>query len=229
MRGERWLLRAGEFLVGRAARRLPPEVRDECYREWWAELPAILHDPGPRPAWRRAARMLAYALDTIRGAALAPGQARYRGAHRVTDLDPATAKAARVLAARLAGLAAALAIVTAALAALLIYVTSASTGVGLWPAAGVSFLSILGCGLYTRLPVRWAFGISAVSTLLWASWQVYLAAIWQPGWPAGLSVMARLIMYGLALITTWGLIRVIARRPRIRPGRLRQWLRLPKT
>jgi hypothetical protein len=45
MRGERWLLRAGEFLVGRSARHLPAAARDERYQEWAAELPVILGDP----------------------------------------------------------------------------------------------------------------------------------------------------------------------------------------
>jgi hypothetical protein len=71
MRAERALLRIGEYLVGRACRRLPREIRDERYREWAAELPAILRDPGVRPAPCRAARMLFYAADTLRGTALA--------------------------------------------------------------------------------------------------------------------------------------------------------------
>ena len=33
MRWERQLLRIGEYLVGRACRRLPGKVRDERYRE----------------------------------------------------------------------------------------------------------------------------------------------------------------------------------------------------
>ena len=41
MRGERQLLRIGEYLVRRACRPLPPDVREERYREWAAELPAI--------------------------------------------------------------------------------------------------------------------------------------------------------------------------------------------
>ena len=45
MRGERRLLRIGEYLITRACRRLPAETRDERYREWAAELPAILRDP----------------------------------------------------------------------------------------------------------------------------------------------------------------------------------------
>jgi hypothetical protein len=82
MSGERWLLRAGEFLVARAARRLPAGVRAERYQEWAAELPVILGDPEIKPAAARAARMLWFAADTLRGAALRPGPARHRGAHR---------------------------------------------------------------------------------------------------------------------------------------------------
>ena len=76
MRGERRLLHIGEYLITRACRHLPAEARDERYREWVAELPAILRDPGVRPAARRAARMLRYASGTIRGTALTPGSAR---------------------------------------------------------------------------------------------------------------------------------------------------------
>jgi DivIVA domain-containing protein len=76
MRAERRLLRIGEYLIARACRHLPAEARDERYREWVAELPAILRDPDVRPAARRAARMLRYASGTIRGTALTPGSAR---------------------------------------------------------------------------------------------------------------------------------------------------------
>lgn len=58
MRGERQLLRLGEYLVGRACQRLPPETRHERYREWVAELPVILRDPQGGFAPWRAARML---------------------------------------------------------------------------------------------------------------------------------------------------------------------------
>ncbi len=78
MRAERRLLGAGEYLVGRACQRLPPDVREERYREWAAELPAILHDPQVRPAPRRAVRMLGYAADTLRGTITTPGRARGR-------------------------------------------------------------------------------------------------------------------------------------------------------
>lgn len=81
MRGERRLLRTGEYLIARACRHLPAEARDERYREWAAELPAILQDPDVRPAARRAARMLRYASGTIRGTALTPGSARRVMAH----------------------------------------------------------------------------------------------------------------------------------------------------
>jgi len=50
MRGERALLRLGESLVRRACRHLPGPTRDDRYREWAAELPAILHDPEIRLA-----------------------------------------------------------------------------------------------------------------------------------------------------------------------------------
>jgi DivIVA domain-containing protein len=86
MRGERRLLRIGEYLIARACRHLPAGARDERYREWAAELPAILDDPGVRPAARRAARMLRYASGTIRGTALTPGSAR-----RVMALTAGTA------------------------------------------------------------------------------------------------------------------------------------------
>jgi hypothetical protein len=82
MRGERLLLRAGEYMIGRSCRRLPSQIRDERYREWTAELPAILNDPDTRSAVRRAVRMLGYAADTIRGTALAAGRARRRPAAR---------------------------------------------------------------------------------------------------------------------------------------------------
>jgi len=78
MRGERWALHAGELLVSLASRRLPPGIRQERYQEWLAELPVILRDRGPAPV--RVARMLAFAADTVRGAALAPET--YHGTHR---------------------------------------------------------------------------------------------------------------------------------------------------
>ena len=78
MRGERQLLRLGEYLVGRACQQLPQDIREERYEEWAAELPAILHDPQVRFAPRRAVRMLGYAADTLRGTIMTPGRARGR-------------------------------------------------------------------------------------------------------------------------------------------------------
>ena len=88
MRGERRLLRIGEYLIARACRHLPAGARDERYREWVAELPAILQDPDVRPAARRAARMLRYASGTIRGTALTPGSARRVTAHMARVVAP---------------------------------------------------------------------------------------------------------------------------------------------
>ena len=78
MRGERGLLRMGEYLVGRACQGLPQDIRAERYREWAAELPAILHDPQIRLAPWRAIRMLGYAADTLRGTAMTAARARPR-------------------------------------------------------------------------------------------------------------------------------------------------------
>jgi hypothetical protein len=87
MRGERRLLRLGEYLVSRACRRLPPDLRQERYREWAGELPAILHDPQVRLAPRRAVRMLAYAADTLRGAIMTPGSTQGRIPRKSAALD----------------------------------------------------------------------------------------------------------------------------------------------
>jgi len=69
MRGERWVRRAGEYLVGRACKRLPREIPEERYREWAAELAPTLRDPHTRLGAWRAALMLAYAADILRGTA----------------------------------------------------------------------------------------------------------------------------------------------------------------
>ena len=87
MRGERQVLRLGEYMVGLACQQLPQDIRDERYEEWAAELPAILRDPQIRLASRRAMRMLAYAADTLRGTALAPGRTRGRIPRMFAALD----------------------------------------------------------------------------------------------------------------------------------------------
>jgi hypothetical protein len=192
MKGERQLLRAGELLVGHAARWLPARIRDERYREWAAELPAILRDPSLGPGWRRAARMLGYALDTIRGAA-APGsgQAHYQGAHRGRDRWTMV-KTARWLLFLTTMLAVTLAFL--ALPVLLIYLVSWNTGVGLWASTGISFMIIVACGL---LPRR----AQAVSALLWAVWQIYLLSTTPSWWPAGSPASLRIIDCMVGAIT----------------------------
>jgi hypothetical protein len=87
VKGERWALSAGEYLVARACRRLPAEIREERYREWVAELPVILHDRDAGPAPRRVVRMLTFAADTLRGTTLAAGAYQYQGAHRRDDFE----------------------------------------------------------------------------------------------------------------------------------------------
>jgi hypothetical protein len=58
--------RIAEHLIRRACRRLPADLRDERYREWAAELPAIIGDPGIRFAFLRSARALRYAAGVAR-------------------------------------------------------------------------------------------------------------------------------------------------------------------
>jgi hypothetical protein len=197
MKGERGLLRAGELLVARAARRLPARVRDERYREWAAELPAILRDPSLGPPWRRAARMLGYALDTIRAAALRPDQDRYSGTHRGRDPRAAvkTTRWLLFLPAALAGLLAFL-----SLPLLLSYLVSLGTGLALWPAAGVAFVIVIIGLLAGRFLPRRAF---AVTTVLLGSWLIYLFAASSAGWPAGPPVLARISGWGFGVLAAF--------------------------
>lgn len=58
--------RVAEYVIRRACRHLPGDTRDERYREWTAELPAILQDPGIRFAPLRSAHALRYAAGTAR-------------------------------------------------------------------------------------------------------------------------------------------------------------------
>jgi hypothetical protein len=58
--------RVAEGLIRRACRRLPGEAGDERYREWAAELPAILSDPDVGSGLRRSARALSYAAGISR-------------------------------------------------------------------------------------------------------------------------------------------------------------------
>jgi hypothetical protein len=58
--------RLAEGLIRRACRRLPGEAGDERYREWAAELPAILADSDVGSGVRRSARALRYAAGVSR-------------------------------------------------------------------------------------------------------------------------------------------------------------------
>lgn len=55
-----------ERVIRAACRRLPEDMRAERFREWAAELPAILNDQSIRPALRRAVRALTYSADIAR-------------------------------------------------------------------------------------------------------------------------------------------------------------------
>jgi len=54
--------------------RLPDDVGSERYREWTAELSAILGDPDLRSALARTARMLRFAVGTYRSCRESPGK-----------------------------------------------------------------------------------------------------------------------------------------------------------
>jgi len=58
--------RVAEHLIARACRRLPGEAGNERYREWAAELPAILSDSDVSSGMRRSARALRYAAGISR-------------------------------------------------------------------------------------------------------------------------------------------------------------------
>jgi len=68
MTGDQRARRIAEFVIRRAGRRLPAGVRAERCREWAAELPAILGDPGIHGQALRQARALRYAAGVYRGA-----------------------------------------------------------------------------------------------------------------------------------------------------------------
>jgi hypothetical protein len=80
--------RLAGHLIRRACRRLPDDIRDERYREWAAELPAILHDPGIRFALRRSARALRYAVGTIWSTRRQPRATGYTGQRQHAPRTP---------------------------------------------------------------------------------------------------------------------------------------------
>jgi Phospholipase_D-nuclease N-terminal len=51
-----------EWLIRTACRQLPVDVRAEQYREWTAELPAILDDQSIRPQFLRSLRALTFCI-----------------------------------------------------------------------------------------------------------------------------------------------------------------------
>lgn len=83
-------------IIRRASRRLDEDIRDERYREWTAELPAIRHDPAVRSGFVRALRTLSYASGVLRSARRlnAAGRDRARAASPV-DLPSWAFRSAR--------------------------------------------------------------------------------------------------------------------------------------
>ena len=61
MSGPVTVQRIAEGLIRVSCRRLPEDVRSERFREWSAELPAILDDESVRPGFMRSLRALSYA------------------------------------------------------------------------------------------------------------------------------------------------------------------------
>ncbi len=59
---------AAERIIRLGCRRLPAGLRDERYREWTAELPAVLTDPGIRNAAVRSVRAVSFAAGAFRTA-----------------------------------------------------------------------------------------------------------------------------------------------------------------
>ncbi len=60
MSGRPLVRQFAEYRIRRACRQLPEGMREEHYREWAAELPVILGDPGGGRGFQRAARALRY-------------------------------------------------------------------------------------------------------------------------------------------------------------------------
>jgi hypothetical protein len=70
--------RIAAHIIRRASRRLNEDIRDERYREWMAELPAIRDDPDVRSDFVRALRTLSYASGVMRSARSLNPAGRYR-------------------------------------------------------------------------------------------------------------------------------------------------------
>jgi hypothetical protein len=67
MTARRTSQRVAEYLITKACRRLPVDVREDRYREWTAELPAIMNDGDVRHWLLRSARALRFAAGTYAG------------------------------------------------------------------------------------------------------------------------------------------------------------------
>ena len=97
MSGAPLVRQAAERRIRRACRRLPEDSREECYREWAAELSAILGDPGGGRGFMRAARALSYSAGITRATRRlrrvsggSGGRARHDSAVPWRDGAPAT-------------------------------------------------------------------------------------------------------------------------------------------
>ena len=66
MSGAPLVRRLAERRIRMACRRLPEDMREECYREWAAVLSAILGDPAGGRGFVRAARALSYSAGISR-------------------------------------------------------------------------------------------------------------------------------------------------------------------
>jgi hypothetical protein len=202
MRGERLLLRLGEYLVGRACQELPQDVREERYREWAAELPAILHDPQVRFAPRRAVRMLGYAADTLRGTIMTPGGAR----NQISSLFAAADRLFPVIG--------------------LVVVALSAWGVVQAPGNGLSYLQLAWAVLFVAYLIRkrvhpagrvtGLLGISAILALggfyLWSAAQA-------PGdWVNDLMAALLLLPLLVGLPLAWWLRRLAARGCHVAPS-----------
>jgi Phospholipase_D-nuclease N-terminal len=86
--------RIAERLIRSACRRLPADERAERFREWTAELHAILDDESVRPSWRRGMRALVFCVGISRAtrqlSRLSPAGSRPAGDRRWRSGAPRT-------------------------------------------------------------------------------------------------------------------------------------------
>jgi hypothetical protein len=196
MKGERGLLRTGEFLVARAARRCPPgsgtsgtgSGPQNCPPSWG--IPAWGRPGGAPPGCWAMPSTPPRRRPEARPGPLQRGPPRPRPAGCGQD-GPLAAVASRG-AGRPAG------IPIPAAAADLPGVRGHRAG--LWPAAGAAFMIVMIGLLAGRFLPRWAF---AVSTVLLSNWLIYLVAASSAGWPAGPPVLARISGWGFGVLAAF--------------------------